>query len=168
MKESPSHRPSDTRQCKTVILGLGNTILTDDGVGIFVVRELKTRLREPNVAIKEASLGGLELLELIKGYDHLILIDAMQTGEHDIGTLVKLKAEDMKGGSALSRHQVSFSDALELGRRLNMDLPEKIDIYGIEVSDIITFGESCTPEVVARIPAIVEEIIQDWKRESNA
>ena len=142
--------------------------MKDDGIGLYVVRELEKHLQEPNVVVKEASLGGLELLDLMKGYDHLILIDAMQTGEHEIGTLVKLKAEDMKGGSALSRHQVSFSDAMELGRRLNMDLPTKIDIYGIEVVDILTFGESCTPEVGARIPAIVEEIIQDWKRESNA
>ena len=158
---------TDTRQRKTLILGLGNTILTDDGIGIFVVRELEKRLRDPNVVVKEASLGGLELLELIKGYDHLILIDAMQTGEHEVGTLIKLKAEDLKGGSAMSRHQVSFSDALELGRRLNMDLPQKIDIYGIEVMDIFTLGESCTPEVGARIPAIVDDIIQEWKQDSS-
>ena len=167
MKKSPNPGLSDTRKRKTVILGLGNTILTDDGVGIFVVREVGKRLREPNVVVKEASLGGLELLELIKGFDHLVLIDAMQTGKYEVGTLIKLRAEDMKGGSAMSRHQVSFSDALELGRRLNMDLPEKIDIYGIEVMDIFTLGESCTPEVGARIPAIVEEIILEWKRESK-
>jgi hydrogenase maturation protease len=166
VKKSINPESTDTRQRKTLILGLGNTILTDDGIGIFVVREIEKHLRDSNVVVKEASLGGLELLELIKGYDHLILIDAMQTGEHEVGTLIKLDAEDLKGGSAMSRHQVSFSDALELGRRLNMDLPEKIEIYGIEVMDIFTLGESCTPEVGARIPAIVEEIIQEWKRKS--
>jgi len=157
----------ETRPRKTLILGLGNTILKDDGIGIYVVREIEKHLRDPNVVVKEASLGGLELLELMKGYDHLILIDAMQTGEHEVGTLIKLRAEDLKGGSAMSRHQVSFSDALELGRRLNMDLPEKIDIYGIEVMDIYTLEESCTPEVRARIPAIVDDIIQEWKRDSS-
>ncbi len=168
MKKSPKLRLSKKHPNKTLILGLGNTILKDDGIGIYVVRELKKHLRDPNVVVKEASLGGLELLELMKGYDHLILIDAMQTGEHDIGTLIKLKAEDLKGGSSMSRHQVSFSNALELGRHLNMDLPEKIDIYGIEVMDIFTLEESCTPEVGARIPAIVNDIIQEWKRESSA
>jgi hydrogenase maturation protease len=144
----------------TLVLGLGNTILTDDGVGIYVVRRLKAKIQELNVEVKEASLGGLELLELMKGFHRVILIDAILTGKHEVGTLIELRIEDLKGGSAMLRHQIGLSEALGLGRELGMDLPERLRIYGIEVKDILTFSESCTPEIESRIPAIVEEIVQ--------
>ena len=140
-------------------MGMGNTILSDDGIGIYVAREVDKLLSDYDVTLKEASLGGLELLELIKGFDHLILIDAVFTGKNEVGTLIRYRVEDLKGGSAMARHQVSFSEALELGRKINMDLPEKIDIFGIEVVDVFTFGESCTPEVEAKIPQIAQDIV---------
>ena len=144
---------------ETLILGLGNTILSDDGAGIYVAREIGKRVRNTNVAVKEASLGGLELLELMKGYDRVVLIDAIITGKHEVGSLVELTIDDLRGGSAMSRHQVSFAEALELGRKVGMDLPEEIRIYGIEVQDARTFGESCTEEVDKRISKIAEEVI---------
>ena len=151
----------DASQCKTLVLGLGNTILTDDGVGIYVARSIRRRMENENIVYKEASMGGLELLELMKGFDRAIVIDAIQTGKHEVGSLVKLRIEDLGGGSALARHQVGFQEALELGRKLGMELPEEIAIYGIEVKDILTFGESCTPEVEGCIPQIVETIMKN-------
>jgi hydrogenase maturation protease len=144
---------------KTLILGLGNTILRDDGAGIYVAREIGKRVRNTDVVVKEASLGGLELLELMKGFDRVVLIDAILTGSHEVGSLIELTVDDLKGGSAMSRHQVSFSEALELGRKVGMDLPEEIRIYGIEVLDARTFTESCTDEVGKRISEIAEEIV---------
>lgn len=149
------------RKGKTLVLGLGNTILSDDGVGIYVAREVGKHIQDSDVVVKEACVGGLELLELMKGFDSVILIDAMAVGNYDIGTLVKLRFEDLAGGSAMARHQVSFHEALQLGRELNMDLPENILIYGIKVKDSTTFGESCTPEVRRCIPRIVDQIIRD-------
>jgi len=138
---------------------LGNTILTDDGVGIYVAREIQKRIQNPDITIAEASLGGLELLDLMVGYDRVILIDALSFGNKPAGTLVKVGIDDLKGGSAMSRHQVPLHEALELGRRLNMDLPDEIIIYGIQVLDTMTFGEKCTPEVDTAISGIASEII---------
>lgn len=151
---------SGLRKGKTLVLGLGNTILSDDGVGIYVAREVGKRLQDSDVVVKEACVGGLELLELMKGFNSVILIDAMAVGNYDIGTLVKLKPEDLEGGSAMARHQVSFHEALQLGRKLRMDLPKDIVIYGIKVKDSTTFGESCTPEVARCIPEVVNQILQ--------
>jgi hydrogenase maturation protease len=142
-------------------LGLGNTILSDDGVGIYVARELKKSIPTFDVDFKEASLGGLELLDLINGYEQVILIDAVQTGKHPVGTLISLKAEDLKGGSAMTRHQVPFPEALALGHALHMDLPSEIKIYAIEVKDVMTFRESCTHDVQKHIPEIVQKIAED-------
>lgn len=153
----PKH--PDTLERKTLVLGLGNDILSDDGVGIYVAREIGKRMKNENIVIQEVSLGGLELLDPMVGFDRVILINAMAVGGCDIGRLVRLKCEDLKGGSAMARHQVPFYEALQLGRKLNMDLPNEIIIYGIKVKDTRTFGESCTPEVEACIPRIVDEII---------
>jgi len=144
---------------KTLILGLGNTILTDDGVGIYIAREIAKRIDDPNVSIHEASLGGLELLDPMLGFDRAILIDAYATENGELGSVIRMNAEDLKGGSAMARHQVPFHEALELGHRLRMDLPQEIIIYGIKVKDTMTFGESCTPEVQSQIPNIVQTII---------
>ena len=83
-----------------LVIGLGNTILTDDGIGIYVCRELKTKVlaEKRNTANKEtqtidfieASLGGLELLETMKGYNKIILIDAVHTGKESVGSLIPL------------------------------------------------------------------------------
>jgi len=152
---------SSTNKIKTVCIGLGNTILSDDGVGIYVLREIKKKLNNPDVCIKEASVGGLELLDYITGFDRAVIIDAIQTGEYSPGTVLSITADDLPGGSSLTRHQVPFSEALVLGRRIGMQIPSQILIYGIEAEDVFTFSEECTPSVAAKIPEIAERIIND-------
>ncbi|OVE79158.1 hypothetical protein BVY01_03170 [bacterium I07] len=144
---------------RTLVLGLGNTILSDDGVGIYVTRLLQNRIDKKDVSFKEASMGGLELLDLMSGFHRVILIDAVQSGKVDVGTVVHMNIKDISGGSAMARHQVSLWEALELGKQMKMDLPAEIMIYGIEVQDILTFGESCTEALTDRLPSIVEHII---------
>jgi len=158
---SPKGLKTADRTGKTLILGLGNTILSDDGVGIYIAREIEKKIHNPIVFIKEASIGGLELLDFIEGFDRLILIDGIITGKHKPGTLFKLKLEDLKGGSSMSRHQVAFPEALMMGKELNMDMPEEVVIYGVEVKDVWTFGEACTPEVSANIWLIASKIIRN-------
>jgi len=153
------HNDCCSKYKKTLVLGLGNTLLCDDGVGIYVAREIRKRVKDPNMVVKEASLGGLELLDLMAGFDRVILIDAMAVGDFKIGTLVQYTPEDLAGGSAMSRHHVPFHEALQLGHHLNMDLTSDISIYGIKVKDTATFSESCTPEVEKCIPQIVDDII---------
>jgi len=149
----------DHNKKPTLIIGLGNTILTDDGVGIYVSREIARRIGNSDVVVKEASIGGLELIESMAGFERAILIDAVNIKRERVGSLIRLRPEDLKGGSAMSRHQISFYEALQLGRELNLDLPDEIVIYGINVKDSMTFGESCTEEVESSIPNIVDQII---------
>ena len=144
---------------KTLILGLGNTILSDDGIGIYVARALKKEIKDSAVCIQEASLGGIELLEPMVGYNKAILIDSMAIPEKSYGDVVKVDVADLKGGSAMARHQIPFKEALDLGYHLQMDLPEEIVIYGINVKDTVTFGEECTPEVASQIHSIINTIL---------
>jgi len=64
---------------KTIVLGVGNPILSDDGVGIHVSQQIKQRIKDPNVIVEEALTGGMNLLDLILGYDKAIIIDAVKT-----------------------------------------------------------------------------------------
>ncbi|MBI5957077.1 MAG: hypothetical protein HY871_08755, partial [Chloroflexi bacterium] len=72
-----------------------------------------------------------------------------------------LAPEDFRGSPrASSPHDVSFREALELGRRLCFDLPKEIVIVAVEAEDTATFGESCTPAVQAAIPGAVELLLE--------
>ena len=144
---------------KTLILGLGNPILTDDGVGPRVAKELEGRFDQQEVTVMESSLGGLNMLDLLAGYDRAIIIDAIQTVGGTAGQIYRLDLEAFAATRhAASPHDVNFATALELGNQLGLALPSQIDIFAIEVADVTTFSQRCTPEVERVIPACVEMV----------
>jgi hydrogenase maturation protease len=161
---------------KTLILGLGNPILTDDGVGIHVVRAVASRCQVDGVAFVEASVGGLRLLDAIVGYERVIMVDAIQTRDGEPGDIHRLHPNGLRASlHSGSTHDLSLADALALGRGMGMTLPddEAISIIAIEVEDVLTFGETCTPVVMAAIPRAVEAVLAelevgDWRASSTA
>ena len=147
---------------KTLIIGLGNTIITDDGAGIKVVQRLRRRVHDPNVDMVELSIGGLELLDLIVGYDRLILVDTIRTLNGTPGSILKLGLDDLDSTSHLSSpHDIGFKEAMAIGKRLGLDVPKQVFIYAIEPQNITTFGEQCTPKVSKMIPQLVDLIIKE-------
>jgi hydrogenase maturation protease len=147
---------------KTLVLGLGNPILTDDGVGIHIVRSLAGQLDRADVDVSEASLGGLRLLDTVVGYDRLVLVDAIQAGGRP-GQVFRLGPNDLLSSlHAASSHDLSLPAALELGRWLGLVLPEDeaITIVAVEVEDVMTFGEMCTSQVQAAIPRAAEMVLE--------
>jgi hydrogenase maturation protease len=154
---------------KTLVLGLGNSILSDDGVGLQVARELKTNLDQQEVTVEETSLAGLNLLDLLADYDRAIIVDAIQTVGGKPGQIYRLSSEALDTTThTASVHDVNFATALELGKRLGLPLPKQIDMFAIEVEDASTFSEECTPKVREAIPICVETIIQELKGDHNA
>jgi hydrogenase maturation protease len=147
---------------KTLILGLGNSLLCDDGVGIYVATELKNRVNRPEVTIMETGVAGLSLLDLLVGYDRAIIIDAIQTVCGKAGQIYRLepKAFDTALHTA-SAHGIDFTTALEFGKKIGLPLPQKIVIFAIEASDVSTFREECTPEVKSAISSCVEMVLQE-------
>lgn len=147
---------------KTLVLGLGNPLLSDDGVGFYVARELKKRLDHSEVTVMETSLAGLSLLDLLIGYDRAILIDAIKTPRGEAGQIYRLTPDVLDATRhTASPHDVNFATALQFGSRLSLALPRQIDIFVIEVVDTSTFSEECTPEVKRAIPVCAEMIIQE-------
>ena len=149
---------------KTLVLGLGNPILTDDSIGIRVAQAIEQYYRGEAVTVMEASQAGLNLLDLIAGYDKLILIDAIQTVGGDIGEVYRLETADLASTlHTSSPHGVNFATALELGKKLGVELPQEIVVFAIEVQDVTTFGEECTPEVGRAIAVAKDMVIQELK-----
>ena len=152
----------DTKTMNTLILGIGNPILTDDGVGIKIARKLKEGNLQSEVA--ETSEAGLALLDLIPGYDKVIIIDSIKTEQGKPGEVYKLDLEDLKPAMDFaSSHGISIATALELGRMMGYKMPSCVSLYAVEIRDNVTFSENCTQEVEKRVPLIAKQIIGEEK-----
>ena len=145
---------------KTIVLGVGNPILTDDGVGIKIAQKLKER--KPELEVVETSEVGISLLDLVAGYDKLILIDSIKTEQGELGELYKLGLEDLPSTMWFSSsHGIDITAAFKLGQRLGYIMPRYISIYAVAIQDNKTFAEECTQEVEERIPFITKQIIEE-------
>jgi len=150
---------------KTLVLGLGNPILSDDSVGCRVAAALKERINSPDIDIHEASVAGLDFLDVLTGYDRVIIIDAIQTKKGQPGKIYRLGPEILaETRHAGTPHDVNLATALELGRKLKLHLPEIISIFAIEVEDVTSFSEDCTPAVAKAIPECVEMVVEELQK----
>jgi len=131
-------------------------------VGFRIAEELENRYDEQEVTVMATDLAGLSLLDLILGYDKVIIIDSIQTREGKVGQVHRLDAEDFATTRhAASPHDVNLATALELGKRLGLAIPREIAIFAIEVQDVTTFSESCTPRVERAIPKVVQRVARE-------
>ena len=147
---------------KTLILGIGNLILTDDGVGIKIAHKLKEE--RPELEVVETGEAGLSLLDLITGYDRLIIIDSIKTEQGKPGQVYKLELEDLKPAMDFSSsHGIDIATAFKLGQSLGYKMPESVSLYAVEMKDNTTFGERGTQEVEEKIPFIAQQIIDEEK-----
>ena len=145
---------------KTLILGLGNSILSDDGAGIKVAQQIREKIKNPQITVVETNETGLGLLDAITGYDKVIIIDAIQTKGGKAGQVYRLEPENFSLAKHLSSfHQVNLISALELGKMLNLAMPQRITIFAVEAKDVTNFSEKCTPDVERAIPEVVKMVL---------
>jgi hydrogenase maturation protease len=156
---------------KTLILGLGNPILTDDGVGVLVAQEIQKRLPAGSqIDVTEVSVGGLTLMENMIGYERVFLIDAIQTQNGVPGAIYRMTVDDLSAISptqhSASPHDASLITSLEVGRRMGFMLPAEIIIYAVEVENVIDFSETQTPKVAQAIPIVAKMILEELDKYS--
>jgi len=145
---------------RTLLIGLGNSLLTDDAVGPAVARAVVERLAAGEAELAELSVGGLELVERLVGCERAVIIDAIQTEGGRIGDCRRLDfAAAPQGRTSALTHRLDLAAGLELGRRLGWQLPERLAVYVVEVADPYTFGETMTPAVQAAVARAAEQII---------
>jgi len=144
---------------RTVVVGLGNPLLSDDGVGVLAARLLAERLVGAPVSIEESSWGGMRFLDLLAGFERAIIIDAIQWRRGPVGTVYRLSPDEaVPTVRAVSFHDISLGTALALGTRLGIPLPAEIVFLAVEAGDILTVSEACSPEVSAALPEVVRRV----------
>ena len=146
----------------TLVLGIGNPILADDSVGIKIAQQLEERY--PDLTVEHTDEAAIAMLDLVMDYDRVIIIDSIKTGQGKPGDMYKLALEDFEPNmDYISLHGIDIATAFEVGRSLGCNMPKTVSIYAIEVKDNSNFNEQCSPEVAARIPFMVRQIIDEEK-----
>jgi len=176
--EEPAAVPGDAvcRPASTLILGLGNPILGDDGAGWRVAEMFRSAIgscytpRDLALELDCFSGGGLALMERILGCQRVILIDAMQTGAADIGEVRVCRLEDLANpgaGHSSSAHDATLLTALELARAVGAAIPARIDVVGIEISRAVNFADTVTESVSRALPRAVEAVLDLLEEEAR-
>lgn len=153
----------------TLLLGLGNPILGDDGIGPRLAADFAVRLAgRPGLHVEaDCAVGGLELLDLLAGHERVIVLDALLTRDARPGAWHAFDAGALRETLHLDNvHDTNFATALALGRRLGLPLPDDaaIHIFGVEVADACTFSERLTPALEAAYPVYAEAIFGEVRR----
>jgi hydrogenase maturation protease len=151
---------------KTLIIGLGNPILGDDGVGWSVAEAVAKRIKEKSeVEVSCYALGGLSLMEHMTGYERVILIDSLHSHQNPIGTVQVFPLSDLSdpvSGHTTAVHDTSLRNALRIGRNMGIPLPEdeKVTVVAIEAERVYDFSEQLSPPVEDAVPEAVEAVIK--------
>ena len=119
---------------RTVIVGVGNPILGDDAVGIHAVRGLEGR---SDADVREAYTGGLNLLDLLRGYQRAIIIDAVYLEDMMIGDVRVLDLDELGSAHSNNPHDATLMEAIEISERMGEGrIPGEIILVGIRIERV--------------------------------
>lgn len=144
----------------TVIIGMGNPQLSDDGVGLAVALAVAERLQSRmTLTVTELNTGGIRLMEAMAGFKRAVVVDAMLSGAPH-GTVQQFDPKDfVTTRNTFSSHDTDFATAYDLGVMAGVPLPERVSFWGVEAREFDLFGECFTAEVAAAVPTAVERIV---------
>ena len=149
---------------RTLVLGIGNPILGDDGIGFHIAQELAKEIKDENIGVKDTSVNGLNLLELIVGYDKLIVIDAIMTEEAKAGEIYRLKPRSSSetAWSTISLHHLNLATTIEIGKRLfPQEIPGEVIIFAVGAQEVTEVTEEMTARVKEAIPRVINLVLEE-------
>lgn len=156
---------------RTIVIGIGNTLLGDEGVGVHALNRLRLENLPKSVQLIEGGVGGIALLDYIKGIDLAIFIDAVagdrpgrihRLTERDLDTKVKTLLRPM------SLHDVGLAEMLKIGKTVYSDeMPNEIVIYGIEIKEPKVYSTKLSKEVGDSMNKVVKMIAEELKEGSK-
>jgi hydrogenase maturation protease len=143
-----------------LILGIGNFLLKDEGVGVHVVKKLEEFHLPDNVEVLDGATAGLDLTDFIANRKKVIVIDTVKAGEKP-GTIYRLTEEnlDIKPKAIMSFHEIDFLDALYMSEVMG-NKPKETIVIGIEPKDM-SDGIELSPEIEERIPEIIKVVMKE-------
>lgn len=157
-----------------LVLGLGNPLRGDDGVGPRVIEELQDRGLPEAVETLDGGTGGLDLLHVMEGWDRIVIIDAAEfggakqfaPGQPVPGQFVRFTPDQVhlvQAAEQFSLHHAGLAEVLALARALDHPLPP-IVVFGVQPGDT-GWGQGLSPEVEARLPALIDAILEEMGQE---
>jgi hydrogenase maturation protease len=152
---------------RRLVLGIGNTIMGDDGVGIYVARMVKDRTRPlTDLEFKEIGVSGFNLVEEILGFDEVIIVDSYASTEADAGQIREFSPADFEDTvHASSPHGANFATALRVYNKLQPDkIPRRIRIFTIDIHPTDAFGEGLSTHVQDAAVKLAEMIVREIRR----
>lgn len=157
---------------RTVVLGLGNPVLSDDGVGLAVATELKRLLAVApirGVDVLASTRAGFELIDLLRGYTRAVILDCILLPDARPGRVCRLTLDDVSGCARLvNAHEVSIGTAFRLAERMGIPMPHEAVVIAVEAADTATLAEGLTPAVQAAVAPLAQEIYESLKRDEPA
>ena len=146
------------RSGKILILGIGNDILTDDGIGVRIIDDVQKLNFPSGIIFEKGTVGGLEILDMIQCYKEVVFFEAIKTIDGKPGEVYHMVLSDFIETCHLSNlHDVSFIQAIQLGKKLGFSLPDKISIFAVEIVEDRVFSRNFTPELEKCYPSILKE-----------
>ena len=146
---------------KKLVVGLGNILFKDEGVGVRCAEYLRSRVSEKDIKIVDGATLGFDLLEEIRGFDRVVLVDAVDMGKEP-GHIASFSAEGllrMAGGKKFSVHEVDLIDVIQLGEKLGHDIG-KVRIVGIQPKET-TWGDSLSEIIEKKLPELAGKVLSE-------
>lgn len=169
--------PLKATMTKTLVIGLGNPLLGDDGVGWHVAEGVREAFSPPISCDSAPSIevdchvgGGLSLMERLVGYDRAIVIDALSTGQRPVGSVICFPLEALPHpnvGHLTSAHETNLWTALQVGRTMGAHLPAQVMVVAVESPYVYEFSEELTPPVAAAVPQAVRKVLELLRQEEG-
>jgi hydrogenase maturation protease len=151
---------------KIIILGIGNLLLKDEGVGIHLVQLLEAESLPPEVELVDGGTSTLDILPLLEGAGRIIVIDCMKAGGEP-GDLYRCRPKDLvpSQDAPMSLHHIDFLQALKMAKLMGTDLEDRTVIFGVEPAE---FGWEIglSPEVRKKMPLLKEFVLKEIRKEA--
>jgi len=154
----------DEKPVTTLILGVGNLVMSDDGVGVVVAQKLQREYRLPaEVAVMDGGTLGLDILPHLENLERLIVVDALETGQ-PCGTCVRLVGDEIPLAleTKLSPHQMGLKDLLTVSLLMG-HAPQEMVLIGVQ-PESIEMGTELSPVVEAQVECMLQGIVGELKR----
>jgi hydrogenase maturation protease len=150
----------DDARPPTLVLGVGNILLGDEGFGVRVIEAMQESVPPPGVELYNGATAGIDLVEVMGGRRKLIVIDVI-AAEGEPGTVLRLTPDDLPpaSGYGASVHDFGIMEALELTRRLGNPAQEVVLVAAIPKQ--ISFGLELSAELTAVIPKVIELVLEE-------
>jgi hydrogenase maturation protease len=158
---------------KTVIIGLGNPLLTDDAIGLMAIDELESQLPPDlqSIPLKKNYSGGFDLLYEMVGFDRAIIIDSICTEQVEPGFCMEFSLQDIEKVTQprlVDSHGLNLPTVMAAGRKCGYAMPDEVLIFGIEGTNFTDFCEKPTDPVLNSLPEVTKKVLNQLEKWAQA